>query len=156
MNWEKIVQPFKSNVLQIVLLTLFCIIILLATFQLGFVVGAREAEFSGRWGENYSQNFGGPRGGFMGQMMGRRDLIDAHGVAGEIIKIDNQTLVIKGADNIEKIINVTDKTTINVLNTQLQFTDLQVTAQVIVIGTPNKNGQIDAQLIRVMPIPQKK
>ena len=43
---------------------IFVVIVLI--FGAGMFVGGMKARFSYRWAENYHENFGGPRGGFLG------------------------------------------------------------------------------------------
>ncbi len=143
---------FRSKKLKIALLALGIFIVLLLVFQAGMAVGFRKANFSFRWAENYHQNFAGPRGGFFGDFrrdFEGKDFIGSHGVFGSIIKIDNSTLVVKGTDNTEKIILLKDDTTINRLQEKIKAGDLKVDDNIVVIGSPNDSGQIEAKLIRV-------
>ncbi len=151
---------FQSKALKITLLALGAFIILLLVFQAGMAVGFRKANFSFRWAENYHENFAGPKGGFFGDFrrdFEGKDFIDSHGVFGSIIKIDlsigseQTTLVVKGANNVEKIILLKDDTTIECLRETIKPSDLKVDDQIVVIGEPNEAGQIEAKLIRVMP-----
>jgi len=142
----------KSRIFMIMALSLGVIAILFLTFNAGMYVGFRKARFSYQWGENYHKNFAGPRGGFF-RDFGGKDLIDANGVAGQIIKIDSQTLVIKGRDNVEKIVLVKDNSVINRLREIIKLSDLTVDDNIVVIGEPNDQGQIEAKLIRIMPLP---
>jgi hypothetical protein len=156
---------FQSKTFKRATLGVAAFIILLIVFGLGTFVGFRKANFSYQWGENYHQNFAGPRGGFFGDF-GGRDFINAHGVIGQIIKIDPSTgstsspqassgqaatLVLKGMDNIEKIILIKDDTIIERLRETLKPADLKVDDTVVVIGQPNEAGQIEAKFIRIMP-----
>jgi hypothetical protein len=146
---------FQSRKIKITLLALAAFIVLLIVFQAGMAVGFRKANFSFKWGENYQRNFGGPRGGFLGNFIRNdfvgKDFINGHGVFGQIIKIDGSTIIIKGADNAEKIVLSKDDTAINRFQEKIKVGDLKVDDQVIVIGSPNNAGQIEAKLIRVMP-----
>lgn len=143
---------FQSKVFKRVTLGVAAFIILLIVFGLGTFVGFRKANFSYRWGENYHQNFAGPRGGFFGDF-GGKDFINAHGVIGQIIKIDGSTIIIKGMDNIEKIILIKDDTIIERLRETLKPANLKIDDTVVVIGQPNDAGQIEAKFIRLMPAP---
>ena len=149
MNIKEIIQskPYMIAALSISAIAIICLV-----FGGGMYAGYRKARFSYQWGENYHKNFGGPRGGFMGDF-GGKDLIDANGVAGQIIKIDNPTLVIRGRDNIEKIIVVKDDTVINRLNETVKLNALKVNDFAVVIGEPNSSGQIEAKFLRTMPAP---
>jgi len=140
MDINKILQSKKF---KIVMSIIGSIIILLLVFSIGTIVGFKKANFSFRWAENYHRNFGGPREGFFGQINGR-DFIDAHGVFGQIIKIDGSTLIINGRDNTEKVVIIKNDTVIN--GPQMKVNDY-----IVVIGDPNNTGQIEARLIRLMP-----
>ncbi len=161
---------FQSKVFKGVVLGIATFIILLIAFKIGTFVGFKKANFSYKWGENYHQNFAGPRGGFFRDFGGGflkdfegRDFIDAHGVIGQIIKIDPSTssgqaatLVIKGKDNVEKIILIEDSTVINRLRETIKPSDLKVDDFIVAIGDPNDAGQIVAKLIRLLPQPPVK
>lgn len=143
---------FQSKASQGILFGLAGLIVVLFIFKVGMVVGSRKADFSSRWGEKYHQNFAGPRGGFFNDL-GREDFIEANGVFGQVIKIDGQTLVVKGRDNVERIVLVKEDTAIMRFREKIKPSDLKNDDYVVVIGEPNDNGQIEAKLIRVLPPP---
>jgi hypothetical protein len=145
---------FQSKLFKGVILGIAGLIILVFVFGLGVSVGTKKADFSFRWADEYHHNFGGPQGGFFGNMMGQ-DFTEANGVFGQIIKIDNQTLTIKGRDNVEKNILVGDKTAIIYQRKNIKISELKLDEVVVVIGDPNNSGQIEAELIRVLPSPLK-
>lgn len=124
----------------------------LTILQAGIFIGFHKARFSYRFGENYTRNFTGPRGGFapMG-MMGLGGFTDSHGVAGKILKVSLPTISIEGADKIEKVVVITEKTEIRELRRDLAPSELKADMSVVVIGSPNEQGQIEAKLIRVFP-----
>lgn len=150
---------FQSKTFRISLIVIGALIVLLFVFKTGVFVGYKKAQFSYRWGENYHRNFAGPRGGFFGDFRrgpGDRDYINAHGTFGSIIKIDPATgsgqaatLIVKGSDNVEKTILVSDKTTITSRREAIKINDLKVDDRIVIIGSPNEQGQIEAKLIRV-------
>ena len=88
------------------------------------------------------QNFG---------RFGKEDYMDAHGTFGQILKIDGQTLVIKGKDGVEKIVLVDEKTSIHRFKEAIKISDLKIDDFIVIIGEPNEAGQIIAKLIRIMP-----
>ena len=143
---------FQSKTFKIVIWGIGGIIVFLLIFEAGMIVGFKKANFSYQWGENYHLNFAGPRGGFFKEFSGR-DFIGAHGVFGQIIKIDSSTLVIKGRDNVEKIVLIKDSTVIEHFRDTVKITDLKVDDYVVVIGEPNGVGQIEAKFIRILPLP---
>jgi hypothetical protein len=150
MNLNKIFQSKQS---KIILIGLTGVIILLLVFEIGMMVGFEKADFSYRWGDNYHKNFAGPQGGFLLRDFNGREFIDSHGVFGQIIKIDNSTIVTRGPDQMEKIILVNNKTIINRLRDKIKITDLKLDDFIVVIGIPNNMGQIEARLIRLVPAP---
>lgn len=149
MNLETFLQ---SKLFKRVILGILVFLIILLVFKIGMVVGARKADFSNRWSENYHNNFGGPRGGFL-QQLDDRSLIDANGIFGQIIKIDGSMFTIKSKDNIEKLVVVNEQTSIKRLRDNLKINDLKINDFVVIIGEPNNSGQIEAKFIRVMPPP---
>jgi len=144
---------FQAKVFKGVILGIIISISLLAVFKVGMMIGARKADFSCRWSDNYHLNFGGPRGGFMGGF-GDRDFIEANGTFGQIIKIDGETLIVKSRDDVEKVVLVGNQTVIKSLRENIKLSDLKVDDYIITIGEPNSSGQIEAKLIRLMPSPE--
>jgi len=150
---------FQSKIFKFGALGIVALLILLGVFKAGMLVGFKKADFSFRWAENYHQNFAGPRGGFFQEFerkMGGGDFINAHGLIGQIIKIDGENIAIKGKDNVEKIILVKEDTAIMRFRESVKITDLKIDENIIVIGEPNESGQIEAKLIRVAPAPPEK
>ncbi|MBI4262426.1 hypothetical protein HY624_02775, partial [Candidatus Uhrbacteria bacterium] len=131
------------------ILSLAVLALLLVVFRAGMFVGFRKANFSFRWGENYHRNFGGPRGGMMRDFEGM-DFIDAQGVSGRIVTMNDQMVVIEGRDGTERVVRVTNQTTIRRSRAVIQIGDLQIDDAIVVLGEPNDNGQIEAKLIRVL------
>lgn len=127
--------------------------LLVLVFAFGVWVGNEKAKFSFNWADNYHKNFAGPQNGFNKDWrdMPGGDFINAHGVFGEIIKMDKNSFVIKGKENIENIIIIDQDTVIRRLSDNIKLQDLKVGEFVVVIGSPNNSGQIEAKLIRVMP-----
>jgi len=145
---------FQTKLFKGIILAVLCLIILVFVFGTGVFVGMKKAEFSFKWADEYHRNFGGPQGGFFGDMI-NEGFTESNGVFGQIIKIDGQTLTIKGKDNVEKIVIVGEKTTILCLRKNIKLSDLKINDSLVAIGDPNNNGQIQAELIRVIPSPPK-
>lgn len=144
----------QSKRFKIIVWIIAGLAVLLLVFRLGVTVGYRRASFSYRWGENYHRNFGGPRGGFFGGFFSdKKDFIESHGTFGQIIKIDSNTIVVKGKDNVEKVVRVKDDTSITRFRDKVALSDLKIDDYVVVVGEPNDSGQIEAKLVRVMPPP---
>lgn len=135
-------------------------LIAIISFGTGVAVGLRKARYSYSWGANYERNFmGGPRmmnggrGGFFGGMMREfdgGDFRNAHGLAGTIVSISGNNIVVKdSATNQENTVAVTDSTIIRSRGADLKIGDLEQNDQIVVMGNPDNNGVIDASLIRV-------
>lgn len=141
----------KSDILKRVIVGLAGFVVLVLIFGVGMKIGELKARFSYRWAESYHKNFGGPRGGFFGDWRGfpRGDFIESHGTFGEIIKINDSDLVIKGQGDMEKIILISEKTTVEKGRDTIKKEELKVGDRVVVIGSPNEQGQIEAKLIRI-------
>jgi len=67
---------------------------------------------------------------------------------GEIVEIDANGFVIKGRNNEKKTILTTEKAVLK-KGSKTVKDDLQVGNKVIIFGPENKNGQVDAELIRI-------
>jgi hypothetical protein len=146
----------KHDVLKWIIVGLLSIVVLVLVFGLGVFVGERKAKFSYLWAENYHRMFAGPKAGFLGSLRMPPfppfdEFIEVHGTFGEIIKIEGSNLVVKGRGNIEKVIVVTEKTVIKSGREDIKFSDLKIGDMIVIIGSPNDKGQIEAKLIRVFP-----
>ncbi len=133
-------------------------IIAISFFAMGVFVGFHKARFSYGFGENYERNFMKPRpelGGPIGMMREKlrdfegRGMRNGHGVAGTIISISDNSIVIKDRDGKENTISVSDKTIINLGRDTIKIGDLKNDEEIVVIGKPGDNGVINADLIRV-------
>lgn len=145
----------KTNydALKWIIIGLVCFVIVILIFGAGMFVGGMKARFSYRWAESYHKNFAGPKEGFFGDWRQLPpfpgDFIESHGDFGEIIKINDSDFVIKGRADIEKIIVIKEDTMIEKGRITLKKDDLKVGDMIVVIGSPNEQGQIEAKLIRV-------
>lgn len=143
---------FNSRAFLIATWSVGGLIILLLVFKSGVAVGYKKAGFSYRWGENYHRNFAGPKGGFFEEFVSdRKNFIESHGVVGQVAKVDGATLIVKGRDNVEKIIITNDNSVINRFRETIKLSDLKADDYIVIIGSPNDAGQIEAKLIRVIP-----
>ncbi len=153
----------RTKVIRIAVLSTGALLIILTVFSLGVVVGFKKASFSYKWGENYERNFGrlpmhldrpdsfGPEGmmpNFMNRLE-RKDLRNAHGLAGKIISLTDNQLLVQDRNGQENTVNVTDKTIIKMRMNDLKISDLKKDQEVVVMGKPAENGVLTADLIRV-------
>ena len=142
----------KSNAFAVGAVAVAALILLLLAFKAGVGIGYRKAAFSDRWGANYHRNFGGPPcGSTLGFPKG--GMIDAHGVFGQIIKIELPDLIIRDRGDVEKIVLIGDETLIKRGRQTVTPADLRADEYVVIIGEPDDQGRIKAKLIRLLPAP---
>ena len=141
---------YNPDVLKWVIVGLVGFIAIILIFSVGMKVGTLKAKYSYSWAENYHKNFAGPRGGFLGDWRGfpAGDFIGGHGAFGEIIELSGNGFVIKGRGDVEKIIITSEETVIKV-GSKIVEDGLKVGDRVVIIGSPNEEGQIEAKLIRI-------
>ena len=151
-------KKINKDILKRIIVGLAAFAVICLIFWIGMFIGGMKARFSYRWAESYHRNFAGPRGGFLDDWRSfpRGDFINAHGVFGQIIKIEESTIIIKEGNNVERIVIVKDGTIIERLRETVKISDLKVDDFVVVIGEPNDSGQIEAKFIRLLPPPQSK
>lgn len=162
MDINKLKNNFKrtieSKTFYTVMCTLGVLFVAFLIFQAGMIAGFKKASFGRDWGDNYAMNFGSPHRGPERMMRGGfgdfGNLPNAHGAIGKIIKIELPTIVVLDEkDNTEKIVLVNDRTEIHKMRDNLTQGELKIDDHAIVIGTPNSSGQIEARLIRLLPVP---
>lgn len=154
---KDIKKVFEGKVFFRVIVCIGVVVVLLFTFSVGVVVGFHKAAFGRAWGEHYNENFGigrmgGPLGGI--DKMGMMSYFpNAHGSVGKIIKIEGSSIIVEDQDNTEKSILISTGTKIQRGRDDVLGSDLKIDDFIVVIGTPNPEGIIEAKLIRIVPEP---
>jgi len=143
---------FRSHWFALALKIFIALVAALLIFQLGMYVGFRKANYSFGWGDNYHRTFGGPKDGFMRGFEGK-DFVSGHGTAGTIASISDDGIIIKGGDGVEKMVTLSPKTSIIKGRSVLKASDLRIDDTVTVIGQPQKDGKINAEIVRVFSTP---
>lgn len=145
-------KKIHPDALKWVIIGLVCFAAAALIFGAGAFVGGMKARYSYRWAENYHKNFGGPKEGFLGDWqklpLASSEFIEGHGAFGEIIELKDTGFVIKGRGDVEKVV-VTAEDTVVKKGIETVKDGLLVGSRVVVIGSPNKEGQIEAKLIRI-------
>lgn len=145
---------FASKMFQGFVVGVLIFTVLLLVFQAGVFIGYRKASFSYRFGERYYKNAPGMQmhmrsfdepihGGFL----------NANGAVGKIASINLPTFVVIGPDSKEKIVLIKEDTKIRSFEEDINASELKVDDYVAVIGSPNDNAEVEAKLIRIMPMP---
>ncbi len=73
-----------------------------------------------------------------------------NGSSGQVVGINASIVVIKNKEGTEENILIDGQTTIRKNLTDIKITDLAVNDQIVVIGAPRENGEIQAKFIRVI------
>ena len=147
----------KSNKVHKIVICIIGVILLLVAFELGVIVGFHKAGFSGHLGDNFYRAFGGGASSSRGMMMD--DIPSGHGAAGKIVRVDLPTFVVAGPDNVEKVVILKqtggsdDQTIFRHFRDNASTSDIVVGNYVLVFGSPNEQGQIEAKLVRILPPP---
>ena len=145
---EEIKRIFESKTFFKILCGIGIVVIALLIFSAGMTVGFYKASFGHAWGENYEHNFGLVPAR---PILGGDTFPNANGAIGKIIKIELPTLIVQDKDNTEKVISIKDDTQMEEMRKPVLASDLKMGDFIVVIGTPNEQGQIEAKFIRVMP-----
>lgn len=147
---QKILAVFESKILVGILYGIGIVIVLVLIFSLGVSVGFRKASFGRAWGENYERNFG-----MMPNRpeLGRDKFPNAHGAVGKIIKIQLPNIIVQDKDQTEKVILINNDTKIQNRKMNITTDKINIDDFIVVIGSPNDKGQIEAKFIRIMPSP---
>ncbi len=126
-------------------------VVVLIIFQAGFYVGYHNNSFRDRWDNRYSRELKDPRSPFAPFMMRGAEVINPHGAFGQIISKNLPRLMVQGPNRAEEVVLIHDKTIIRKFKNLGSTSDLVIGEEIIAIGEPNDNGEIEANLIRIMP-----
>lgn len=124
----------------------------LLVLKAGIFIGYQKASYSYRWGEYYHKNFGGPPQGFfpgLDRNLMDQEYIGAHGTFGSVMNVEGNTIIVKGQDNIERSVLISNGTTVLEGREPIAASDLEIGDRMTVIGASNGQGQITAEFIRV-------
>ena len=151
MDFDKLSQ---SKLLKRTAIVLGLLIIILASFGVGVFVGYNKARFSYAWSDYYDRNFGRPPlndgplppGGF--GFSPNDNFVSGHGTSGSIISVGSSSIAVSGNDGIERTVLLSTSTIVREHRGDIRFGDLRVGEPVVVIGSTNNQGQIEARFIR--------
>lgn len=147
MNWKSFGE---SKILRNMLYSIALFVILLITFKAGEWIGSRKAFFSCRRGER-DRGFSNIHSE-LPVNIDSQNMFMGHGAFGLVVKVATSTIVVQDGHGIQNSIVITKNTVIKRMNTVLQLTDLKANDHVVIIGSPDSEGRIEAKLIRVAPV----
>ena len=154
MTYESL-RAFINSKLFAGIVTGVCItLVIICIFEIGVMVGYHESSYSSRWGENYTRNFGGGPMGMNGLPDAGQPMPD--GIMGKIVSITHATassteLAISGSQHPEEKVLIASDTIIRDHQNTLSPASLSVDEEVVVLGSPDTNGEIVAKLVRIIP-----
>jgi len=151
---KELLEFSKSKIIRRVCVVSVVIILLLLSFRLGVWVGNKKGTFACQYSENYERVFGADRFGTRGfpEDIFREDM-GGHGSMGKIVSIHLPTIVITNPSNTETTVYIGNNTVVRKLRENIAIDNLVVGDVVVILGSPNSQGQINAALIRVLPSP---
>jgi len=146
-------QPYKG--ILIINIVLLAVILLGGTFFLGMHTGTYRCMHESA---RRLRNVGFPQDmirepQFMGKglMVGLQMKGDGHGVAGEVLSIDGDTITVLGRDNTERTLIVGSGTQIGSRRDPQNLEDITIGSQIIGFGRPDEDGTVQVRHIVVMP-----
>ena len=138
------------HILQLTIVAILCFAVIAFVFGVGVFVGQKRAEFSFQFASNYHRNFAGPEQGLFGNYI-TKDFISGHGVYGAVMEIEGDMLFVIGQDNMEKTVVISSATTIMQNKMAVAASDIKINDSIVVIGSPDDQGRIQAKFIRILP-----
>lgn len=142
----------NSKIAFRVLIGVGLIALIAGTFAAGVSVGERKSRHFSAWTESYGKSFGGPQRDRRGGRPPFEPMLPGgHGVFGQVLSASSGTMVVQGKDDVEQSVLVTSSTKIRIGRDEGKLEDIQPEMEAAVFGAPNGEGQIEAQLIRIMP-----
>jgi hypothetical protein len=103
---------------------------------------------------NFSGQFGNGQGAIQNGRTGGTGINNRGGfrpVAGEIISVDDKSIVVKLQDDSSKIVLIDNKTVVNKAQTVTK-SELKVGERVSVFGSENTDGSVTAQNVQLNPV----
>ena len=157
MSKEALGQFFKSKLFAGIIVGVCGMLVVICIFEAGVIIGYHEAEFSSHWGENYGRNFANSSSS---NPMGFPDMRapTPDGILGKIVSISptsasSTTIILSNNLKPEEKILIDSGTIIRDHENTLSASELTMGAYIVVLGIPNDQGEIQANLIRVVPAP---
>ena len=123
-------------------------------FAAGIFIGYHKANFTNDTDDSYRKGFANSNSPFA-PFIHSNDEVNPHGTIGQIVSIHLPSIMIKGSDSSELIVNLSTTTTVRLLRGMASTSDIKVGDFAITIGEPNSGGGIDASFIRIVPPPIK-
>lgn len=147
-----------KTILKKSLIALVSILILLFVFNLGIFLGYRKASFYYKGALNYGPNIFGqayPPDNNAAMPLRRLNAANDHGAVGNVILSNlspdkkSGNIIIENKDGIEESILISPNTVIRKNNAKISAVNINLGDSIVVLGSPNASGQIQADFIRI-------
>lgn len=144
-------KSLQSKTFRNIIIAVGLLLIIILSFSVGVLVGFHKARFSYAWGDRHRREWGGYLGDMSGLFSGR-GLVNGFGTSGTIVNIDeaSSTMVVSGRDGNDKNISFSSSTIFMEDSSAINPSQLKINDNVLVIGSPNDQGQIEAKFIRIL------
>jgi hypothetical protein len=119
-------------------------------FEGGVAVGYHRAAFSYQWNTNYFRDSRDPRS-FFAVFSRDADDPNPHGAIGQVVSVNLPRFMVKGPNSPEQVVVIGPGTALRRFHGDGTTTDLKAGQQVIVIGSPDDQGEIRASFVRILP-----
>lgn len=139
----------RHNKLLAAVVAIATLLVLLVTFELGVMLGYREAAFSYHLNDGFNRNFGAGGAGFGADATHPHP----HGSMGQIVSLALPVITVESPDRPEQQVRIGSSTIVRDQERTIRADELTVGEQVVVLGTPNDQGEVEAALVRVVPAP---
>jgi len=133
-----------------IIVALGILFVILVIFGAGVIVGYEKGEFSERWDKNYPEIMSGQRAPMYTNMIRDNSTPVAHGAFGQVIANNFPSIVLKGPQEIEKVVIISSTTIIRYMHQNASSSDIKEGVWVTALGIPDEKGQINASFIRIM------
>lgn len=128
--------------------------VLLTVFWAGMFIGHTKAVFNYRM----SQHMGGKQQEMPFErmrergprMMMRAPFLGGHGAVGNVVSADAKSIVVSGPDDVKRTVLIQKTTRISKGKKSINASEIRKNDKVVVLGRPNRSGQIEAKAIRVL------
>ncbi len=146
-----------------ILVAVLVLLVALGIFQAGVFVGYKKASVHYRIGEQYygqmMRKGDRPRGDKSGQMM--RGMMPpvfpgTNGIVGEVVSVGTSSIVVADPNGIEKVVLIGTTVPVKRFKEKIKVSEVNAGDRVVIIGASSATGEIQAELVRVMPEPTER
>jgi len=134
---------------SMVIAALAVLLVMILVFQSGYYIGYRKGIFSYEWNDAYFNDPIGPRSIFA-PFINDTDDMNPNGAVGRIISIQLPLVLMRGGNNLEKLVSIGPDTIIRATRGMASTSDLRLGDKIVIIGIPTNDGRISASLIKII------